>query len=194
MKKLLQCIGLVFLTITLSFTLVDKKTVVIDVSHGGQDSGVHIDGISEKEIALEIANTVKALNQNANVEIVLSRDADVFLSLKDRIAFINELNPALVISVHTNSSNSHKASGTEIFISNEGEESKKSKALALKLENAFKHHDAEIKTAEFQLLKNVKAPIAMVEVGFLSNSNDKEWLTSKEGQTQIAESILKAIQ
>lgn len=42
-------IGLVFLTITLGFTNVDKKIIVIDVSHGGQDNGATVNGFNEKE-------------------------------------------------------------------------------------------------------------------------------------------------
>ena len=57
-------------------------TVVIDAGHGGTDLGsLGIDGIStEKEIALSIAKLVKASNSNANINIVLTRDNDVYNS------------------------------------------------------------------------------------------------------------------
>ena len=63
MKNLMKFIGLAFLTITLAFTNADKKTktVVLDVSHGGHDSGTVINEFKEKDISLKIANKIKGL-------------------------------------------------------------------------------------------------------------------------------------
>jgi N-acetylmuramoyl-L-alanine amidase len=193
MKNLLKFIGLAFLTITLAFTNVDKRTIVIDVSHGGHDSGVSIEGANEKEIALNIANKIKELNKNSNIEIVLTRDSDKFLTLNERAEFINELNPEFVISIHANSSKKETVNGMEIYISDNNKEKEKSKELASKIKTAFKNQNPEIKKGNFYLLENVAYPIVMLEVGYLTNENDRIQLTSEEGQMKIANTILNMI-
>jgi N-acetylmuramoyl-L-alanine amidase len=193
MKNLLKFIGLAFLTIALAFTTVDKKTIVIDVSHGGQDNGATVNGFNEKEIALNIANKIKELNKNSNVEIILTRDSDKFLSLNERAEQINKLKPDFVISLHTNSTNKEKESGKEIFVSDKNKQKEKSGSLALELFYSFNDRNVEIKKADFYLLKNVEYPIVLVELGYLSNEYDREILTTEKGQSELAESILRVI-
>ena len=193
MKNLLKFIGLVFLTITLAFTNVDKKTIVIDVSHGGQDNGTTAHGFNEKEIALNIANKIKQLNKNSSVEITLTRDSDKFLSLYERAEQINKLKPDFVISLHVNATNDKKESGKEIFVSDKNKQKEKSGNLALELFYSFNDRNVEIKKADFYLLKNVEYPIALIELGYLTNKNDREILTTKKGQSELAESILSVI-
>ncbi|MEO1054352.1 MAG: N-acetylmuramoyl-L-alanine amidase [Bacteroidota bacterium] len=194
MKRPITFIGLALLTITLAFTNVDKKTIVIDVSHGGHDNGITIDGFSEKEIALNIANKIKASNKNSNVEIILTRDTDQFLSLGDRVKQINELKPDFVISLHANLSDDLNKNGTEIFISDKNNQKEKSGDLALKLLYSFNDGNVTIKKADFFLLKNVECPIALVDLGYLTNKDDLQILTSEKGQTQLAQSILSVIE
>ncbi|WP_336127160.1 N-acetylmuramoyl-L-alanine amidase family protein [Mesoflavibacter sp. CH_XMU1422-2] len=193
MKNLMKFIGLAFLTITLAFTTVDKKTIVIDVSHGGHDNGTIVNGYNEKGIALNIANKIKELNKNSNLEIILTRDSDKFLSLNERAEQINKLKPDFVISLHVNAADDKKESGKEIFVSDKNKQKEKSGSLALELFYSFKDRNVEIKKADFYLLKNVEYPIALLELGYLTNENDREVLTTEKGQSELAESILNVI-
>ena len=193
MRKLLQFIGIALLTFCMAFTGVDKKTVVIDVAHGGQDNGSTIEGFQEKEIALKVANKIKALNRNSAVEIILTREADEFISLIDRAKHINKLQPDMVISLHVNQHTNTNKQGIEIYLSDENKERAKSADLASKLLYGFEDKKVAIKKAGFYLLKQVDYPIALVELGFLSNENDRQILTSEKGQDELATRILNAI-
>ncbi|TXK73375.1 N-acetylmuramoyl-L-alanine amidase [Mesonia sp. HuA40] len=193
MKKLLQFIGIALLTLCMAFTGVDKKTVVIDVAHGGQDNGSTIEGFQEKAIALNVANKIKALNRNSAVEIILTREADEFISLRDRAKHINKLQPDMVISLHVNQHTNTNKQGIEIYLSDENKERAKSADLASKLLYGFEDKKVAIKKAGFYLLKQVDYPIALVELGFLSNENDRQLLTSEKGQDELATRILNAI-
>lgn len=193
MRNLMKFIGLVFLTITLAFTNVDKKTIVIDVSHGGHDNGTTAHGFNEKEIALNIANKIKQLNKNSSIEIILTRDSDKFLSLNERVEQINKLKPDFVISLHANATDDKKESGKEIFVSDKNKQKEKSGNLALELFYSFDDRNVEIKKADFYLLKNVEYPIALLELGYLTNENDREVLITEKGQFELAESILNVI-
>lgn len=193
MKNLTKFIGLALLTITFAFTSVDKKTIVIDVSHGGHDNGTTANGFNEKAIALNIANKIKELNKNSNVEVILTRDSDKFLTLNERVEQINKLSPDFVISLHANANDNDKKSGKEIFISDKNKQKEKSGDLALELFYSFNDKSVEIRKADFHLLRNVNHPIALVELGYLTNLNDREMLTTEKGQSELAESILSAI-
>ena len=193
MRKLLQFIGIALLTFCMAFTGVDKKTVVIDVAHGGQDNGSTIEGFQEKEIALKVANKIKALNRNSAVDIILTRESDEFISPIDRAKHINKLQPDMVISLHVNQHTNTNKQGIEIYLSDENKERAKSANLASKLLYGFEDKKVAIKKAGFYLLKQVDYPIALVELGFLSNENDRQILTSEKGQDELATRILNAI-
>lgn len=105
MKNLLKIASVVALGFLLSFSFSkEKKVVVIDAGHGGTDLGANREGINEKEIVLNIAKKIKLLNQNQNLEIILTRDDDTYPSLTDRTKKINELKPDYSISLHVNNS------------------------------------------------------------------------------------------
>ncbi|MCF4101909.1 N-acetylmuramoyl-L-alanine amidase [Gillisia sp. M10.2A] len=193
MKNLLKIFGLVVITVAFAFTPVEKKTVVIDVSHGGHDSGVEQNGISEKEVVLSVAKYLKELNKDDNIEIVLTRDVDNFLSLTERVELINSVKPDLAISLHVNSSKNENANGVELFISDNSEKKEQSRKLAVKLQNIIQYNKSEIKKANFYLLKNVNYPIVVLELGFLTNQQDRVLLTSEEGQIEIAKAVYEAI-
>lgn len=193
MKNVFKFVGVLCLTALMSFSNLDKKIIVIDVAHGGKDYGAVVDSFKEKEISLGIAKKIKELNRNTNVEIILTRESDEFVSLNERADFINELNPHYVLSLHVNSTSNQDKKGMEIFVSDLNSSNEDSEQFAQSLQNSFKGSDIAIKKADFYLLKNVKAPINFLEVGFITNDNDRAYITSEAGQTEIAEAILKVI-
>nr|WP_299205748.1 N-acetylmuramoyl-L-alanine amidase [uncultured Brumimicrobium sp.] len=194
MKTLLKLIGLALLVFTFSFTDVNKKTIVIDVAHGGEDHGCVHESHIEKEIVASIANKIIDLNQNPNTNIVLTREADKFISLDERAKMINNLNPEFVISLHANYHYDQDRNGTEIYICESNAEAQKSKELANHISHSFNGDRIKVRNANFQLLKNVEYPIAFIELGFLSNAEDRTQLISEKGQTEFAYSILRAIE
>lgn len=193
MKRTTQLLGIAILLIAFAFTPTAKKIVVIDVGHGGNDSGAQVGSALEKEVVMSIARKIQELNTNTNIEIILSRDQDQFKSLSERTQFINSLNPDLVISLHAGISNNPQLSGTDIFISNQNIKKNQSGALALNLLYSINSEKVEIKKADFYVLKNSFAPAALVELGLLSNYEDRAYLTSEAGQKELAQSILNAI-
>ncbi|MES2543583.1 MAG: N-acetylmuramoyl-L-alanine amidase [Bacteroidota bacterium] len=170
--------------------------VVIDVSHGGDDTGASSNGVTEKQIVQEIAQKIRDLNKNKNVKIYLTRNSDVFLSLNNRTNIINSIKPDLVISLHLNSSPLETKSGVEMYVC-ENELYSKSNEMAVKLNSKFAKNNnlktKEIKNADFFLLKNSEAPALIVELGYLTNESDKKYLTEEVEQTKLASTILEFI-
>lgn len=90
--------------------------VVLDAGHGGKDPGRPAKNYIEKEIALDIVLlTGKILKSEPNLNVVFTRDKDVFVDLKERGKIANEADANLFVSVHCNAHES-QASGTETYV------------------------------------------------------------------------------
>jgi N-acetylmuramoyl-L-alanine amidase len=79
-------------------------TITIDAGHGGRDPGaIGKAGTREKDVTLDIARRLKEkLASNPQYRIVLVRDSDTFVPLKERAAYANSLETDLFISIHVN--------------------------------------------------------------------------------------------
>lgn len=191
------------LTALISFAFVAPKSsepkqinVVIDASHGGHDSGAKADAFTEKQIVQQITHKIYALNKNKNVVIHLTRSSDTFVSLEERTKTINALKPDLVLSLHVNFNKNKLKSGMEMFVAKETPSAAASHKIATQLCNKFSNSNlktSEIKTAPFYILKKSEVPAVLVELGYLSNENDKKYLTDEKEQDRIAETIIDFI-
>ncbi|MDA3892643.1 MAG: N-acetylmuramoyl-L-alanine amidase [Salinivirgaceae bacterium] len=94
-----------------------KKVIVIDAGHGGQDTGAVGKNSKEKDIVLAIALKVgKYLEQNMpNVKVIYTRKTDVFIPLRERAIIANNNNADLFVSIHANSNPNPRPYGTETF-------------------------------------------------------------------------------
>lgn len=192
------------LTAIVSFAFVNPKlsepkqiNVVIDAAHGGYDFGATSNSINEKQIVEQIANKIKALNKNENVVIHFTRSSDVFVPLQERSNIANTIKPDLVLSLHVNSSKNQDKSGVEFFVYKDSKWYEESNNLAVKLSSEFAKNNTltigEIKNAPFYILKYATTPTVLVELGYLSNENDKKYLTDDKEQNKIAENILEFV-
>jgi N-acetylmuramoyl-L-alanine amidase len=169
-------------------------TVVIDAGHGGSDFGATSNGSYEKVIVSQIAEKVKSLSANKNIIIKLTRTSDELLTLDKRTDYINTIKPDLVLSLHVNSSPNHEKSGVEFYVSDKSPFFEKSSEIANKLNLALAKNNSlkvsDTKTAPFHIIKKSEAPAVIVELGYLSNDNDKKYLTNDEEQNEIAQDIV----
>jgi N-acetylmuramoyl-L-alanine amidase len=169
-------------------------TVVIDAGHGGSDFGATSNGSYEKVIVSQIAEKVKSLNANKNIIIKLTRTSDELMTLDKRTEYINAVKPDLVLSLHVNSSTNHAKSGVEFYVSDKSPFFEKSSEIAHKLNLALAKNNSlkvsDTKTAPFHIIKKSEAPAVIVELGYLSNDNDKKYLTDDNEQNEIAKNIV----
>jgi N-acetylmuramoyl-L-alanine amidase len=79
------------------------RKIVIDAGHGGSQHGAISDsGVSEKEITLDIALRLSRLMNQASFETMLTREIDETIPLEKRVAFANNNNADLFVSIHVN--------------------------------------------------------------------------------------------
>ncbi|RLZ11400.1 N-acetylmuramoyl-L-alanine amidase [Faecalibacter macacae] len=195
LKVSLLTVFFCFIFSSLSFANDDPKkiTIVLDAGHGGHDFGTKNSLYNEKDYTLEIVKAVKERNQNTNIEIVLTRDSDQFLELIERSALINKVNPTYFISVHLNSAMDKTKNGFEVYHYPKNNEAKILAENFIQNVN-FPIENRGVKSANFHILRESKAPGFIYEIGFISNENDAAYLTSEDGKEKIISEILKFIQ
>lgn len=103
------------------------RTLVIDAGHGGRDPGALGRTHYEKDIALGVALQVKRImaREMPEIKVVLTRESDEFIELKERGEIAQAAGGDFFISIHCNGLNDRRKAGTETYIlgTNPGQES-----------------------------------------------------------------------
>ncbi len=93
--------------------------IVLDPGHGGHDPGVHGNGVNESELVLDVSLRLKKLlGSQPGMDVVMTRDTDVFIPLEQRTAIANREGADLFLSIHANASRNLKARGVETYFLN----------------------------------------------------------------------------
>jgi len=93
--------------------------IVLDPGHGGHDPGVRGNGVNESELVLDVSLRLKKLLEGQpGMEVVMTRDTDVFIPLEQRTAIANREGADLFLSIHANASRNLKARGVETYFLN----------------------------------------------------------------------------
>ncbi len=202
---------IVFFAFTLKMKKIDpithytgkKIVVIIDAGHGGSDNGAVANNIHEKDLNLAIAKDVKELNTNQNLDIILSRDKDVSLGVKERSGFVNEQKADIFISIHVDASTSNNdLSGLKVIIpKNDNKYLKQSQLLGSAIVESFKNNyplpvagDLSQLEQGIWILKANECPAILIETGFLTNQKDVDFLVDPKNQKIIAQNILAGIE
>ena len=163
-----------------------------DYGHGGSDPGAVYMGRKESDDVLAVGREAARILRRHGVVVDETRTADVSLSLKARCDFENVGSFDYFISFHRNAFKPETAAGVETYTYlNPGA---KSKGLAGKIQSALVDvgfADRGVKEANFQVLRETKAPAVLIEIGFIDNSRDNALFDSK--RADIASGIAKAI-
>ena len=167
--------------------------VFIDAGHGGKDPGATGQGLREKDIALSITLKVGKILERHGVKVSYSRKTDKFVELSQRAQMANRARADVFVSLHCNAFNDSSAQGLETY-SFPG--SKSGAELAQNIHNKIikakiYSRNRGTKTARFAVLRQTKMPAALVEMGFITNSQDASLLKSK--QSDFAVAIAKGI-
>lgn len=181
---------------------ISKLKIGIDASHGGEDLGyVGNNEIPEKEINLELALRVGRKLQAAGYQVVYTREDDnVQASDEDavnaqRLSEMQAQDVDLLLSFQSGNTNDPLMKGFTIFtrpddrstaLANEiGQE-----LIAINFSN-YEGVDTD-HYSNFSILSNKEVPTILVELGYLSNTEDYARLTDPDYQEKIGQAITDA--
>ena len=180
---------------------VSRKKVCIDPGHGGTDSGaVGQNGTKEKDVVLQIGLLVKAALERNNIDVVMTRTADIAsgkLVIADRCKIANSANVDYLVSIHANADGDRDDKtgfGTETWAySTTSTGYPLAKAVQRELIAANGLTDRGVKVKAWDILKGTKAPAILVETAFINNTAEERLLTDAAFQRLTAEAIAKGI-
>lgn len=182
------------------------KVVYLDAGHGGVDPGAYYKDIYEEDINLSITLKLRDYLLTKGCTVYLTRDGDYDLSnskarlrkrsdLSNRASLIDKSNADLYLSIHLNSSTSTAWKGAQVFYD---DINKNNKDFALIFQKNFnsnlgsKREEKEIKN--LYMYKNIKnVPGLLLEVGFISNANERQLLNKEWYQNKIVKVITKSV-
>ncbi len=112
----------------------NKRVIAIDPGHGGVDPGtLSRSGTREKQITLALALAIdKRLQRSGRYRVVLTRDRDVFVRLRDRVAKARAAGAELFISIHADAIKNRSVRGISVYTLSEKASDKEAAALAEK--------------------------------------------------------------
>lgn len=189
-----------------------RQIWVIDAGHGGRDVGCEGTKAKEKDINLAVAKRVAELVRAniSGIQVVMTRDSDRFLTLDQRAQTANDLDASLFLSIHVNAApEAPGVRGTETYYgpldatsmpSIEAARRKniqKSELLAWEMQSQYgqvgRPISRGVKRERYYVILYTKMPAILTEIGFISNANDQQYMTSKAGQEEIAQCIFKGL-
>ncbi|ACK71664.1 cell wall hydrolase/autolysin [Gloeothece citriformis PCC 7424] len=172
-------------------------TILLDPGHGGQEMGAKgPTGYPEKDVNLVVSQLIERELVKRGARVYLTRETDKDVSLPKRVEEINQLKPTLSLSVHYNAlpddGDAINTAGIGIFWYHP-------QAHDL---SVFLHHYL-VKTLNrpsygvywnnLALTRPHTTPSILLELGFMINPEEFEWITNSQEQQKLAQAIAEGI-
>ena len=213
-------IGLVTLFLLVTFKFVEEyswnswnlplsgKVIVLDPGHGGPDGGAAIGGVLEKDISLSVSNMVRDYLQEQGALVLMTREKDSDLAgdvqgyrarkredLMQRVKLINDSQADMYLSIHLNAFPSADSRGAQTFYTLRYKENKElARFIQAELRDNLENTRREAKVIDHvYVMKYAEKPGVLVEIGFLSNTQERELLVDTTYQNKIAVSMYEGI-
>lgn len=160
-----------------------RRVVVVDAGHGGVDPGtIGPGGTYEKNVTLAMARELKArMEGTGRYKVVLTRDADIFIPLRERVAISRTAGAEMFISLHADAVANRNTRGGSIYTLSEVASDKEAESLAAKENKAdliagmdLSHESREVASILLDLAQretmNYSARFAAIMVSELGKS------------------------
>ncbi|MDD1504929.1 N-acetylmuramoyl-L-alanine amidase [Lysinibacillus sp. CNPSo 3705] len=174
------------------------RIIILDPGHGGKDPGTVVGSNSEKAITLKVGTLVKQKLEAAGAKVSITRTGDTYPSLQDRVDFTNANYGEIFVSIHVNSAGNTAALGTETYYAvSTGDMVNEDIDLATFVNNQIVNNlnmkNRGVKKEQYYVIRNTIIPAILVELGFLTNNEDRAKMTDDQYVELFAESIYKGI-
>ncbi|MCZ8513343.1 N-acetylmuramoyl-L-alanine amidase [Paenibacillus filicis] len=190
----------------------EAAKIVVDPGHGGMDSGaVGINGLMEKTVNLDIAQKLRDALVQRGYEVVMTRQSDVYWSLKERVDYTDVQDADLFVSVHANSYSNPNTRGSMVLYYDDASPQEsypasermkaltpQSRELAQKVLDAFVRKtglpNQGLTQSAVYVVRMGSIPSILVETAFLSNKTDAALLANSDERTLMAGAIAEGIE
>lgn len=171
--------------------------ILIDPGHGGAESGaVGPTGYPEKAVNLVVSKLFRDELVKLGATVVMTRDTDVAVSLGDRMAMIDREAPAMAFSIHYNalpdSGDAENTKGIGTFWYHP-----QAHSLAVFMHNylvkQLNRPSYGVFWNNLALTRPHAAPSVLLELGFMINPQEFEWLTNSQEQQKLAQTLAKGV-
>ena len=171
--------------------------ILIDPGHGGKEKGAKgATGYPEKKVNLIVSKLLEQKLKDLGATVYLTRDEDKDVSLKTRMAAIDKIKPDLALSIHYNalpdSGDAENTRGISTFWYNT-----QAHAPAMFLHNylveELNRPDAGVFWNNLALTRPHTAPAVLLELGFMINPQEFEWITNEKEQEKLAKTLAEGI-
>lgn len=170
-------------------------TIAIDAGHGGENIGATgvTSNIKEKDYTLLIAKELSRQLMLRKAKVVMTRVKDTTESMFERITFLNQQNPDLLISIHLNSSDKDSVNGVSTYYRYIGFRPLSQAILKSMLQLGLNEF-GNVGSFNFSLSGPTDYPNCLVEVAFLSNKEDEKKIRNPKFRKQVAAKIIAGIE
>ncbi len=171
-----------------------KLRIAVDAGHGGTNTGAT--GIKtkmqEKRFTLDFALALEKYLNKKHVEVIMVRTTDTTIDNKDRVLWLQQQQPDLLISLHLNSSSKTEVQGTSTYYKHIGYRPLTTAILTRMLELELKEF-GNIGNFNFMLNAPTDFPNCLVEIAFLSNEEDEQQIINPRFHKKVAQKIYAGI-
>ena len=166
-----------------------NKRIILDAGHGGKDTGAIKGDINEKDVTLQIVNSLRdELRARGFKNVYLTRDDDTYLTLAERVDFISSHYGEAFVSIHLNSSVKPEVRGFEIHYYTDGGY-ELAQVIHSELVSNLSEYDRGLFKSKFYVINHTIAPAILIEVGFLSNEDERKELLTPERQNATVKAV-----
>ncbi len=213
--------------------------VVLDPGHGGRDPGaIGVSGRYEKTVNLSVAHVVAAELRARGVSVTMTRSGDNFVEVDERAAIGNRLRADAFVSIHSDVSVSRSTTGYTVYVvhtnysdsarasmvadeyaldlgeynggraaseerrreivrsilaANRARSMRLASLIRVQLSSATYTTDRGTHLGELRVVKRAVCPAVLVELGFMSNAAEEQMLFQSDYQEALGSAIAKGI-
>ena len=176
--------------------------VVLDAGHGGDSVGAVKDEVYEKDINLEMLLCAKEVfDANPyNIKVYYTKTDDTNPSYASRVNLANYTDADAYISIHSNSTSTGRTSdvnGTEVMYRGSDTTGESKRFAEVVLKNVTGKLGSTDKGTvvgdEVYIIRTAEVPVALVEVGFMTNPNELGKLQDHDYQMKLAEGLYESV-
>jgi N-acetylmuramoyl-L-alanine amidase len=180
-----------------------NKLVVLDPGHGGRDTGANGSYLHEKDVNLDIALQAGKILSSRGFDIAYTRDDDTYLTQTERCTIANQLNAAVFVAVHCNSSTTPTSEGTETYyyaslddpalFMQKDQRAELAGLLQKNLVAKLQRLNRGVKQSNFTVITGTDMPSALIETAFINNPVEEACLADSGFRSRAARAVADAI-